>query len=102
MSLGSDADIDANFNHDALRARMLNTGEGGDDVINSEDDEEIESDEAFEESDEERFAGFSFAKKVLHSCFFRLHLIIKNVCFSLCGRQNLVLLSRPQRYGLQT
>jgi U3 small nucleolar RNA-associated protein 14 len=36
---------------EALRVRLV--GEGG-------EDEEIDSDAAFEESDEERFAGFSF------------------------------------------
>jgi hypothetical protein len=33
-----------------------------DEDIPSEDDEELDSDAAFEESDEERFAGFSFPK----------------------------------------
>ncbi|KAF8515592.1 hypothetical protein JB92DRAFT_3114878 [Gautieria morchelliformis] len=42
----------------------MSTGDDGGDVISSEDDEEIESDNAFEESDEDRFAGSSFAKKV--------------------------------------
>ncbi|KAF8531559.1 hypothetical protein JB92DRAFT_2825082 [Gautieria morchelliformis] len=37
----------------------MTTGNDGDDVVNSEDDEEIESDNAFEESDEDRFAGLS-------------------------------------------
>ncbi|KIM35627.1 hypothetical protein M413DRAFT_449671 [Hebeloma cylindrosporum] len=45
-----------------LRARLI--GEGMDDEeIASEDDEEIDSDAAFEESDEERFAGFFSSKK---------------------------------------
>lgn len=47
-----------------LRARLI--GENQDDEeIASEDDEEIDSDAAFEESDEERFAGF-FSSKVCH------------------------------------
>ncbi|PPQ94586.1 hypothetical protein CVT25_011899 [Psilocybe cyanescens] len=45
-----------------LRARLI--GENQDDEeIASGDDEEIDSDAAFEESDEERFAGFFSAKK---------------------------------------
>ena len=44
----------------------MKMGEDGDAVVNSEDDEEIDSDNAFEESDEERFAGFSFTKKVFN------------------------------------
>jgi hypothetical protein len=36
----------------------------GDGAVASDDDEEIDSDEAFEESDEERFAGFGFGKIV--------------------------------------
>ena len=45
-----------------LRARLI--GEGGENEgIDSGDDEEIDSDAAFEESDEERFAGF-FSNKV--------------------------------------
>ena len=34
-----------------------------DEKIDSEDDEEIDSDAAFEESDEERYAGFDFGKR---------------------------------------
>jgi len=53
-----------------LRARLI--GEGMDDEeIASEDDEEIDSDAAFEESDEERFAGF-FSSKVGFSLPFNL------------------------------
>jgi U3 small nucleolar RNA-associated protein 14 len=45
-----------------LRARLI--GENGENEgIESGDDEEIDSDAAFEESDEERFAGF-FSSKV--------------------------------------
>ena len=45
-----------------LRARLI--GENGENErIDSGDDEEIDSDAAFEESDEERFAGF-FSNKV--------------------------------------
>ena len=50
----------------------VDTASGDDHVLSNdddmgiaeEDDEEIDSDEAFEESDEERFAGFSFSQKV--------------------------------------
>ena len=46
-----------------MKPRLV--GENDDDMgIAEEDDEEIDSDEAFEESDEERFAGFSFSQKV--------------------------------------
>lgn len=44
------------------RARLIGEHEE-DEMIDSADDEEIDSDEAFEESDEERFAGF-FSSKV--------------------------------------
>jgi U3 small nucleolar RNA-associated protein 14 len=50
-----------------LRARLI--GENGEnEQIESGDDEELDSDAAFEESDEERFAGF-FSKKacICHS-----------------------------------
>lgn len=54
-----------------LRARLI--GENGEDErIESGDDEEIDSDAAFEESDEERFAGF-FSAKV--SIYFDLVLV---------------------------
>ncbi|KAI0323017.1 Utp14 protein-domain-containing protein [Amylostereum chailletii] len=56
FGVGSDDEID----RDALRARLI--GENVDDEqIDEDDDEELDSDAAFEESDEERFAGFSFA-----------------------------------------
>ncbi|KAG6901574.1 hypothetical protein C0995_010342 [Termitomyces sp. Mi166 len=58
--VGLDGDNDA---REELRARLI--GENGDDeIIDSADDEEIDSDAAFEESDEERFAGFFSTKKV--------------------------------------
>ena len=42
----------------------------GEDGVGTDEDEEIESDEAFEESDDERFAGFTFRgsgkRKVCH------------------------------------
>ncbi|KAF8510410.1 Utp14-domain-containing protein [Hysterangium stoloniferum] len=60
--MGVEADFDADeVDYSALRARIMDLGDKAD-VINSEDDEEIDSDNAFEESDEDRFAGFSFAK----------------------------------------
>ena len=57
---GSD---DEGFDRDALRARLI--GENVDnEMIDSEDDEELDSDAAFESGDEEQYAGFSFGKKV--------------------------------------
>ncbi|KAA1468136.1 Utp14-domain-containing protein [Dentipellis sp. KUC8613] len=54
----SDDDID----RQALRARLI--GETVDnEQIDPEDDEELDSDAAFEESDEEQFAGFTFRSK---------------------------------------
>jgi U3 small nucleolar RNA-associated protein 14 len=49
---------------DAMRRRPRLLGENGDEAIATDDDEEIDSDEAFEESDEERFAGFQFKRMV--------------------------------------
>lgn len=58
--VGLDGDNEA---REEPRARLI--GENGDDeIIESADDEEIDSDAAFEESDEERFAGFFTGKKV--------------------------------------
>jgi U3 small nucleolar RNA-associated protein 14 len=53
---------------EGLMARLV--GENVDEGIASEDDEEIESDDAFEESDEDRFAG-SFSTNVRQSLMFR-------------------------------
>jgi len=48
---------------EGLRARLL--GENKDDEqVDSADDEEIQSDDAFDESDEETYAGFDFSRKV--------------------------------------
>jgi U3 small nucleolar RNA-associated protein 14 len=47
-----------------MRKRLVNLVQGEDVAIASEEDEEIESDEAFEASDEERFAEFTFGHKV--------------------------------------
>ena len=47
-----------------MRARLIGEGE----EIDSDDDEDISSDAAFEESDEERFAGMGFSDKVRWSC----------------------------------
>ncbi|KAF5312924.1 hypothetical protein D9619_002453 [Psilocybe cf. subviscida] len=47
---------------EALRARLLGEHED-DEQVASGDDEELDSDAAFEESDEERFAGFFSSKK---------------------------------------
>ncbi|KAI0050580.1 Utp14-domain-containing protein [Auriscalpium vulgare] len=57
---GEESDDEVQRN--ALRARLI--GETVDnEQIDPDDDEELDSDEAFEESDNERFAGFSFASK---------------------------------------
>lgn len=56
-----------------IKPRLV--GEKDDDSgIGEDEDEEIDSDEAFEESDEERFAGFSFSRNVSTCMFFRMYL----------------------------
>ncbi|KAF9461892.1 Utp14 protein-domain-containing protein [Collybia nuda] len=58
---GVGVDGDNGEEMDESRARLI--GENGEDeMIDSGDDEEIDSDAAFEESDEERFAGFFSSK----------------------------------------
>ena len=52
-----------------LRARLIGENED-DEKIPSDDDEELDSDAAFEESDEERFGGF-FLHKVCICFYFR-------------------------------
>ena len=47
----------------ATRPRLVGEKDD-DDGIAEDEDEEIDSDEAFEESDEERFAGFNFSHSV--------------------------------------
>lgn len=54
---GMDGNDEVNMH---LKARLIEEGE----TIDSGDDENIDSDAAFEESDEERFAGFGFSYKV--------------------------------------
>ena len=69
---GSDGEVD----REALKARL--TGENQDDEkIDPDDDEELDSDAAFEESDEERFAGFSFNSKVGTTSTFSLWAHVK-------------------------
>ncbi|KAF8310820.1 Utp14-domain-containing protein [Clavulina sp. PMI_390] len=59
--LDDDAD-DVDSDVEALRRKIAANMEGDFGVVDSEDDEDIDSDEAFEgESDEERFANFKFA-----------------------------------------
>src|SRR6266702_1317854 len=53
----SDGDLVANVRNPRLIGESVE-----DEEVPSEDDEELDSDAAFEESDEERFAGFSFPK----------------------------------------
>ncbi|KAG5724388.1 hypothetical protein E4T56_gene16087 [Termitomyces sp. T112] len=57
--VGLDGDNEA---REELRARLIGENEDAE-MIDSADDEEIDSDAAFEESDEERFAGFFSIKK---------------------------------------
>ncbi|GJJ15677.1 hypothetical protein Clacol_009955 [Clathrus columnatus] len=50
------------LNIEAIRSQILDLGDTNA-VINSDEDEEIDSDVAFEESDNEQYAGFSFPQK---------------------------------------
>ncbi len=60
---GSEDEGGPSGNRRNARPRLV--GENDDDVgIAEDEDEELDSDEAFEESDEDRFAGFSFSQKV--------------------------------------
>lgn len=62
-------DVDLNgLSHEAmqkLRARLMrdDENEDGGGQVDSEDDEDIESEDAFEESDREGFAGSAFVRK---------------------------------------
>lgn len=57
---------------DEPRARLIGADVDGE-MIDSGDDEEIDSDAAFEESDKDRFAGFNFTTKVRISlCYFHV------------------------------
>lgn len=58
---GDDDEDDSNGGRGGTQARLIGEHEENE-MIASEDDEDIDSDAAFEESDEDRFAGFSFAK----------------------------------------
>ena len=60
--IGNDGEIEDGVDKEALRARLIGERED-DEGVASNDDEEIDSDGAFEESDEERFAEF-FSRKV--------------------------------------
>lgn len=65
---GVGVDGDNDEERDELRARLI--GENGEnEMIDSGDDEEIDSDAAFEESDEDRFAGFFSSKVSLCTTF---------------------------------
>ncbi|KAJ8086965.1 hypothetical protein PM082_005790 [Marasmius tenuissimus] len=59
FGFGGDGEQDMDMDDLRMKARLL--GEG--DTVDTDDDEEIDSDAAFEESDEERFAGFFGGKK---------------------------------------
>lgn len=63
---GERSDDDEMDGKSELKPRLV--GEHDDDVIGEEEDEEIDSDAAFEESDDERFAGFGFASSKVTFC----------------------------------
>jgi U3 small nucleolar RNA-associated protein 14 len=71
---GPDDDIDlGGLGQEAmakLRAKLIrdDEDEGGDGRVDSEDDEDIESEDAFEESDRDEFAGSGFVCKVRIQC----------------------------------
>ena len=68
---GDDSDDDEEDGTGHLRrdAKPRLIGEGEDDErIGSDENEDIDSDEAFDESDEERFAGLGFSQKVRCRC----------------------------------
>lgn len=61
---GGDDESDAEGStagHGGLRPRLVGENDD-DDRIASDEDEELDSDAAFDESDEERFAGFDFSR----------------------------------------
>ncbi|PFH47591.1 hypothetical protein AMATHDRAFT_181790 [Amanita thiersii Skay4041] len=60
--IGPGGEIGDNVDREGLRAKLFGEVED-DEKVASEDDEEIDSDGAFEESDEDRFAGFFSSKK---------------------------------------
>jgi U3 small nucleolar RNA-associated protein 14 len=62
LGRGGGGDDDEGGSGEDMRKKARLIGEG--EMIDSEDDEDLDSDAAFEESDEERFAGFSFKQKV--------------------------------------
>jgi U3 small nucleolar RNA-associated protein 14 len=62
LSMGGGGSDGEGSDRDGMSTQPRLIGEG--DMIDSGDDEDIDSDAAFEESDEERFAGFSFNHKV--------------------------------------
>ena len=100
MEYGTGIDGASEEEREGLRARLI--GEGMDDEeIASEDDEEIDSDAAFEESDEERFAGF-FSSKVSLACELLtiLECSFENRNLNLRRSKNLKLLCGLQRLTL--
>ena len=64
--IGSDGEIEDGVDKEVLGARLIGEREDGEGIASNED-EEIDSDGAFEESDEERFAEF-FPRKVRAVC----------------------------------
>ena len=69
MGQGFPDDDAANNDMEVLRQKIAANIAEDTGVVNSEDDEDIDSDAAFEgESDEERFGTFKFAEKVCTLC----------------------------------
>lgn len=91
---GSDDDEDEDIEEGGGNRRPRLIGELDDDErIASEDDEEIDSDAAFEESDEERFAGFDFGKRAKEKKVSILSLFLMSYLMLICYRKRLKALS---------
>jgi U3 small nucleolar RNA-associated protein 14 len=92
---GGGSDDDGTDGEDMrTKARLIGEGE----IIDSGDDEDLDSDAAFEESDEERFAGFSFKHQVC-----RLNLMdfsfISQATFQLFRKARKLPLNSPRNVG---
>ena len=71
---------DVDDDMETLRRKISTTMEGDLGVVDSEDDEDIDSDEAFEgESEEERFGNFKFGEKVRR---FTTAVVLMNECIA--------------------
>ena len=67
FNIDEDEEEDESLNRrkDTRKPRLIGE-DAEDEIVASDDDEEIDSDAAFEESDEERYAGFNFTKKIVN------------------------------------